>query len=325
MKNQYNYNKKLTFAASPLNREGNIRSDPAQIKRFFNDKFAKFIPFWNLKVPIKNKDNQFLIAYIKKNQMKKFHLDPKKAIFLGINGKNPIFVFSINDEINKFFENYSNIKYEDLRSISGLISNADASILAHGRAIIDWNEKNKFCGKCGFETTYNEGGNARKCSNENCNTLHFPRTDPVVIMLVHKEDKCILGRQSSFPNGFYSVLAGFMEPAESIEDAVRREVMEEISIKVGDVLYDSSQPWPYPSSLMIGCFAEAISSKITIDKKEISEALWVNKSTVQKAVRESSNKNFLDFNESNKIKSNLRIPPPMAIAYQLLKTWSEEN
>ena len=82
--------------------------------------------------------------------MKKFHLDPKKAIFLGINGKNPIFVFSINDEINKFFENYSNIKYEDLRSISGLISNADASILAHGRAIIDWNEKNKFCGKCGF-------------------------------------------------------------------------------------------------------------------------------------------------------------------------------
>ena len=325
MKTLNNSNKKLTFAANPLNREGNTRSDPAQIEKFFQNINAKFIPFWDLKVPIQNRNNQFSIAFIKKNQLENLSSDPNQTIFLGIEGNCPIFIFPINDKVKNSFIKSSDVQFEDLRTVTRLISNPDASILAQGRAILDWNDKNNFCGKCGFKTCYAEGGNVRKCSNENCQTLHFPRTDPVVIMLVHKEEKCILGRQRSFPNGFYSVLAGLMEPGESIEDAVRREVMEETSIKVDNVFYHSSQPWPYPSSLMIGCFAEAISSNIKIDNKEISEAFWVKKNTIKKAINESSNKNFLNYSKSQSFNSELTIPPPMAIAHQLLKSWVEES
>ena len=148
------------------------------------------------------------------------------------------------------------------------------------------------------------------CTNENCKTETFPRTDPAVIMLVHYGDKCLLGRGKHFPRGMHSTLAGFVEPGESFEDAVAREVYEEVKVKVKDVIYRSSQPWPFPSSLMIGCFAEARSRAVTVDKVELEDARWFSREEARALLEKRH-------------PDGLLAPVPMAIAHHLLKAWVE--
>jgi NAD+ diphosphatase len=156
--------------------------------------------------------------------------------------------------------------------IEGLLAPEILSILAQARSILHWHFANSFCAKCGSATVMQDAGYRRHCNA--CNTDHFPRTDPVVIMAVCHGNKTLLGRQASWPENMYSTLAGFMEPGETIEAAVRREVMEEVGIKLGPVNYVASQPWPFPSSLMIGMMGEAETTEITIDKTEIEFARW---------------------------------------------------
>ena len=143
--------------------------------------------------------------------------------------------------------------YQDLRAAAAALEHRDASIAAQARAFTDWHARNGHCGQCGAETSVHEGGNMRKCVA--CEAMHFPRTDPVVITVVADEEECLLGRQASWPAGMFSALAGFVEHGESLEDAVRREVREESGILARDIRYHSSQPWPFPASLMIGCHA----------------------------------------------------------------------
>jgi NAD+ diphosphatase len=155
--------------------------------------------------------------------------------------------------------------------------------------------------------TASKGGYQRICESNDCKAEHFPRTDPVVIMLVIDGDRCLLGRQPKFPPGFYSSLAGFIEPGESIEEAVAREVFEEAGIRIARVRYVASQPWPFPSSLMIGCFAEAITSEITIDVTELEDAKWFTKAETRAALAGDG---------------PFRCPPPFAVSYPLLKSWA---
>ncbi|GLQ05429.1 NADH pyrophosphatase [Sneathiella chinensis] len=203
-------------------------------------------------------------------------------------------------------------KFIDVRNISSNLRPGEAGALAQARSMLSWHKTHGFCAQCGAKTHLQEAGYSRKCSSETCNALHFPRTDPVVIMMVTKGDKCLLGSGHNFPEQQYSCLAGFVEPGETIEQAVLREVYEETRITATNVTYHSSQPWPYPSSLMIGCFAEATSEEITLDETELSDARWFTRAEV------------IDMLAKSVTRDIPRLAPPLAIAHQLAAAWVAE-
>lgn len=161
-----------------------------------------------------------------------------------------------------------------LRDLAALLPRAEGALLAYASGILSWHRRHRHCGVCGSETVASQGGHVRACANEACKELHFPRTDPAVIMLVIAGDECLLGRQVSWPARVYSTLAGFVEPGESLEEAVAREVREETGIEVDDVRYHSSQPWPFPSSLMLGFTARARTREIRLQPEEMEDARW---------------------------------------------------
>lgn len=165
-------------------------------------------------------------------------------------------------------------EFVDLRSVSVLLPREESGLLAYSKGILHWHSRHRFCGVCGSATETREAGHLRVCANPGCGTQHFPRTDPAVIMLVSRGDRAVLGRKSEWPDGMYSTLAGFVEPGESLEDAVAREVEEEVGIRVSNVRYHSSQPWPFPASLMLGFYADAESDKIHMNPDELEDARW---------------------------------------------------
>lgn len=188
------------------------------------------------------------------------------------------------------------------------LSDDQAAIWGTAKSVIDWHWRHGFCAVCGSGSTIFRGGWARRC--DSCGAEHFPRVDPVVIMLAVSGDRALVGRQASFPANRYSALAGFIEPGESMEEAVRREIYEEAGIRCGAVHYVASQPWPFPSSLMIACIAEAESEEITLDTRELEHAFWVEKSAVQQAFDPGCDDPvFL-------------IPPVQAIAHHLFLHWA---
>lgn len=164
--------------------------------------------------------------------------------------------------------------FTDLRRIGPLLDRFEGSLLAYARGLMWWHQRHRFCGVCGSPTVSVKGGHQRSCTNQSCKAPHFPRTDPAVIMLVHDGERCLLGRQKVWPEGMYSTLAGFVEPGETLEEAVAREVWEESGIRVRDVRYHSSQPWPFPSSLMLGFHAAAKSFDIVRNDEELGDAQW---------------------------------------------------
>ncbi|MEM1300278.1 MAG: NAD(+) diphosphatase [Pseudomonadota bacterium] len=202
-------------------------------------------------------------------------------VFLGMSGETPCFAadFTALEEHQAEERFCDGAKFIDLRSIAAELGPASASIAATAKGVIGWHETHTFCSRCGAPSLPENGGWRRKCPS--CGALHFPRTDPVVIMLVLRDDEALLGRQSQFPPGIYSLLAGFMEPGETVEDAVRREVKEETSVDIGRVGYLGCQPWPFPSNLMIACVCEAESVKLKIDPDELEDAQWVSRAKMQ--------------------------------------------
>jgi len=198
----------------------------------------------------------------------------------------------------------------DLRSIAvqGLVGAEALAMLGQAKAILGWHARHGFCANCGAATRLAAAGWRREC--DVCKTQHFPRTDPVVIMLALDGERCLLGRQSRWPKGMYSCLAGFVEPGETIEEAVRREIREESGIACGEIAYLASQPWPFPSSLMIGCFARAASREIAVDGEELEDARWFTRDEVM-AMFEKRHP------------EGLTAPMPMAIAHHILRVWAE--
>ena len=200
----------------------------------------------------------------------------------------------------------------DMRAAAMQLPAREAAIVAQARSLIDWNQRHRFCGQCGSQTRSKKGGHMRECAT--CRAEHFPRTDPVVIMLaVHGEgdqERCLLGRQPVFPANFYSALAGFVEHGESLEEAVRRELMEEAGVATERVAYVASQPWPFPYSLMIGAFAEATDDRIKVDDEEIEDAGWYSREEVRAMLAGAH---------------EIKLPPPLAIAHTLIRTWVEHG
>ena len=190
-----------------------------------------------------------------------------------------------------------------LREVGALVSQGDGGLLAYASAMVGWHRRHRFCAVCGNSSQPEEGGHLRACPV--CGAKHFPRTDPVVIMLVHDGDRCLLGRQAIWPPGRYSALAGYVEPGESLEDAVVREVAEEAGLGVGDVRYQSSQPWPFPSSLMLGFTAVLEGGELALLDDELEDARWFHRHELRAAV--SAN--------------DVLLPPPVAIARRLIGDW----
>jgi NAD+ diphosphatase len=171
-----------------------------------------------------------------------------------------------------------------------------------------WHSRHRFCGACGAPTRSEEAGHMRRCTDDACKTMHFPRTDPAVIMLVTDGERALLGRNRNFVAGMYSTLAGFVEPGESLEDAVAREVMEETAIRVGTVHYHSSQPWPFPANIMLGFYAEATSTEITVDEGELEDARLFERDWLRTHVDDES----------------FRLPRLDSIARRLIGDWLAE-
>jgi NAD+ diphosphatase len=232
-------------------------------------------------------------------------LDPESLILLGVTREGPRFAGLVRPEL----ERPETIKAIDLRSlaIQGALESHDLAALAQARSYLHWHAGSRFCGRCGGPLRMLRGGIGRACTA--CTSEIFPRVDPVVIMLAVDGERCLLGRQPRFAPGMYSALAGFLEPGETIEEAVRREVKEEAGIAVGRVAYHSSQAWPFPSSLMIGCHAEALSTEVERDAAELEDCRWFRREEVRLMLEASH-------------PQDLQVPPKMAIAHNLIAAFA---
>jgi NAD+ diphosphatase len=233
----------------------------------------------------------------------------KEQVFLGLLNDRAVIATLAAPEAAEPFRDDPAFTVTDLRSIAvrGLVPAEELGLLAMAKSMLDWHNRHRFCANCGAPTALAQAGFRRDCAA--CGTQHFPRTDPVVIMLVARGDKCLLGRQPRFPEKMYSCLAGFLEPGETIEAAVRRETFEEAGIRVGEVRYLASQPWPFPSSIMIGCVGEAITDEIDFDREELEDARWFSKADIRRML-EGTHETFA-------------APSPIAIANHLIREWAK--
>jgi len=234
-----------------------------------------------------------------------------EMVFLGLDGDAGRFGVALDPEATKALKGRDDLLVTDLRSIAvqGLVAPDHLAPLAEAKALLAWHARHRFCSNCGVKTNLVQAGWKRECPS--CKTEHFPRTDPVVIMLAIDGERCLLGRAGRFVANMWSCLAGFIEPGESMEEAARRETLEEAGIVCGEVKYFRSQPWPFPMSLMIGCHARAETSTITVDRSELEDARWFT--------REETALMFL-----GRHPEKISIPPPIAIAHHIIRAWVEE-
>ncbi|MEA2906756.1 MAG: diphosphatase [Alphaproteobacteria bacterium] len=235
-----------------------------------------------------------------------------ETAFLGLIDGAPRFALAIAPAAAEPLKARAAFTVIDLRSIAmrGLVDADHLPPLAEGKALLNWHARHRFCPHCGAATRVVEAGWRRDCPA--CKHQHFPRTDPVVIMLAVAGERCLLGRSGRFASNSWSCLAGFVEPGETIEDAVRREVREETGIVCGDVRYFKSQPWPFPASLMIGCHARALSHEIVVDRSELEAARWFEREEVALMLLEQH-------------PDGLLTPRPVAIAYHIIRAWVEDG
>jgi NAD+ diphosphatase len=272
------------YTGSPLDRAADRREDADWIAQTLADPDTLFAPVWRSRNLMKGleagKPEALLLTGAAAEAVR---MQDGPWAFLGLWEGKPVFTVdcsSAEDPLPLLPEGMGS--FADLRQVAGLLPPGEASVLAHARGLMHWRTKHRFCGVCGHLCAPRSAGHVMVCSN--CNAQHFPRTDPAVIMLVVRGDRCLLGHSHRFPNTtMYSTLAGFVEPGESLEEAVRREVKEEAGIEVGRVLYHSSQPWPFPSSIMLGFHAEGLSEEIRIDAEELKDARWFSREDLRNA------------------------------------------
>lgn len=295
-----------TFAGNPLDRASELRGDRAALSKLLKAPGARALALWNGKPLVTGEDDP-AIAWLPPRLAHELAVGEERMLFLGLMDGAAVFAVDLEgaaDPVDGPLQGFG--RFAGLRDIAQQLPGADAGVLATAKAVFEWRRRHGFCSACGQPTLVTDGGWKRVC--EACRAEHFPRTDPVVIMGIIDGDRILLGRQSRFPPGMYSCLAGFLEPGETIEDAVRRETWEEAGIKVGRVGYHSSQPWPFPASLMIGCLGEALTTEIVPDETELEDCRWFSRAEAAA---------MLDDTHPDAITS----PKPLAIAHHLLRAF----
>lgn len=283
----------VTFGGSALNRAAHIRGDAQALAEALEHPQAGFLPIWRGK-PLVHGDKLVFLAPDNPIFQAGYAHQAEQPVFLGLQEDGrPRFAWDISgwtpegldpSSLGSFLDSTeqqhpdlpSEWTFLELRRLMTHLSPRDAELAATAKAVIGWHSTHKFCAQCGAKSDMAQAGWQRDCPA--CGAHHFPRTDPVVIMLITHGDSVLMGRSPGWPEGMYSLLAGFIEPGETMEAAVRREVFEEAGVKVGQVQYLASQPWPFPASLMFGCAGEALSQEIKIDPSEIEDAIWVSRS-----------------------------------------------
>ncbi|MDR3567909.1 MAG: NAD(+) diphosphatase [Syntrophobacteraceae bacterium] len=290
-----------TFVARGLEREYTRRKEPEWLARKMNDPESLFIPVRQSKVLVIEGDVPAPV-FLSSEQLARYK-QTQSAFFLGEQKGRAYFAVELEENDFGAFELVG--RFKDLRVVAPLLSHDEGAIFAYAQALTYWHRRNRFCGCCGAGTEIREGGHLLACSNPQCGAVHFPRTDPAIIVLIRFGGKCLLGRQQGWAPGMYSVLAGFVEPGESTEGAVVREILEEAGVRVGNIKYHSSQPWPFPCSLMLGFTADAKDERITLGDSELEDARWFGRSELLEAVE----------------KGEVKLPPPVSISYRLIEEW----
>ena len=299
---------RLGYANSRVERAAEKRPDDAALAAYAADpKAMAYVIGWDLIVMKRREpvsDPLFTMAQARAVE------GAAEAVFLGLIDGAPRFGVGITPAAAETLKSRDGFHVTDLRSIAvqGLVMSDHLPPIAEAKAVLHWHARHRFCPNCGAATHPVCGGWKRDCPQ--CKTEHFPRTDPVVIMLAVNDNRCLLGRSPRFVPTMWSCLAGFIEPGESIEDAVHRETREEAGITCGRVRYFASQPWPFPTSLMIGCHAEAVTRDIVVDREELEDARWFDKDEVVSMLRRQHPK-------------GLTTPPPVAIAHHIIRAWVE--
>ena len=296
------------YSGNPIDRGETVRRDDEWIADKSKDPTSKFLPLRDLNILVSEGADGGL-GWLGVSDMTRLgvHSTP---IFLGLLDDTAHFTVDISAQetaVSVLCEG-NGFRFMDARSVTDILSPADSGIVAQARAQINWHNVNGYCAICGGETLMGRGGQVRTCSK--CEKENYPRTDPVIIVVVSDGERCLLGqsrRGRLNRTNTYSALAGFVDQGESIEEAVAREVMEEAGIEVGQVRYHSSQPWPFPSSLMIGCHADATTTDINFDADEMNDVRWFSRDEVASALQGKN--------------ENLSVPQPIAIAHHLITAW----
>ena len=260
------------FAGAFVDRTGHRREDPEWLATTIESPDARFVPIWGDKCLAAGEP--FKASLLKRADVDAC-LPQQETIFLGMFRQKPTFAIHIDRSAEAPFTDAG--EFHDLRYLGSVVPADEANLIAHARALVLWHGLQRYCGVCGAQSRTESGGNTRICTNQECAIRTFPKVDPAIIVLVTRGDKCLLGRQTDWPEGRYSTIAGFVEPGESLEDAVRREVAEETNIEVAGVHYHSSQPWPFPSALMLGFTAIATSDDIQLNDDELEDAQWFSR------------------------------------------------
>ena len=300
-----------TFAGNPLDRASDRRTNSDWLAEQLASSDSLGVAIWNGRPFIeKTKDGGSQIAYLPAKLAGELAGGAERLLFLGLWKETAVFAVDMEGEADPGQGPLQGLgEFKDLRQVAMQLPPTDAAIMATAKQMFEWRRRHQFCANCGQPSEPMDGGWKRQCPS--CKVEHFPRTDPVVIMLAYHGDRCMLGRQEIWPKGMFSALAGFLEPGESIEEACARELAEEAGLKTVRVRYHSTQPWPYPSSLMIGLIAEVEDEDARPDQTELSEVRWFSRDEARALIRGEIPDTFC--------------PQPMAIAHQLIKAWAFEG
>lgn len=295
----------VAFAGNRINRQAENRSDDA-LEQALADETARFLLTRGGRLYLKLNGGTF-DPYFSLGEAAAFQPRLEQGVLLGMSSTGPVVAAPGGLEPDGLPEG---VKAIDHRSVyvQGLVGEETLGEIAQAASLLAWHSSHRFCGRCGAATEARIGGYKRVCTS--CSAELFPRTDPVAIMLAVTPERCLLGRSPHFAPGMYSALAGFIEPGETIENAVRRETFEEAGIRIGRVVYHASQPWPFPHSLMIGCFGEALEEEISFDGKELEDCRWFSREEVAGILAGTH-------------EGGVTCPPRGAIAHHLIRAWAE--
>jgi NAD+ diphosphatase len=318
------------FAEHSVERLSKMRQNDGWVMNRLKDPTTRFVPLWKSKFLIAEEPDTHVV-FLSQSELGDSFPFAEATVLLGEEKGTLLFAIdlpSFESSPPKQLIRFGT--FRDLRETGAILNSQESALLAYAKAITYWHSRHRFCSDCGKPTVSAEAGHLRVCSNEECKQQHFPRTDPAIIVLVASGDQCMLARQPVWPKGLYATLAGFVEPGESLEGAVMREVLEESGIQLKRINYHSSQPWPFPGSIMLGFIAQAENKDIVLDDGELEDARWFSRKEVQNGL-ELVDANILDpgrwvsMKEDHKApkQGTIQLPPPLSISYRLIKDWAD--
>lgn len=292
-----------TFSGSYLDRVAHLRKDAVFVDSALADPDALIVPLWHARNLVRSAGQGRAAAFMEAGHLVRGSLITGELLLLGRFRGHICFAAELESEPPPSIVH--DARFEDLRIAGGLLPEDEAGLLAYARAMVLWRQRHRWCGRCGAPTRAESAGHVMKCTAEGCGTEHFPRLDPAIIVLVTDGERALLGRQAAWPPGRYSTIAGFVEPGESLEDAVAREVLEETGVTVAEADYHSSQPWPFPSSLMIGFTAKASADAVPRADEELEDVRWFSREEIASGTP--------------------KLPPSQSVSFRLIEDWFDER